>query len=306
MMFALETLRKVLSSFDHWVRDPVDPRPIAYFRAWFGFLALVNLLLLWPDMPMWLAHDGVLPEFVHKGLVFGSRLSVYSFMGYNDDAISVFRALGFFGGLGLLTGTVPQLSAFCMWLAIASFSWRNPHILHSGDNLLRIGSFFLMFARSDGALSLPRFLACKFRPGYASTLGGDPQKIPAWPQRILQLQLCVVYLVAGIWKAKGVQWQAGTAVGTVLQLGEFQRFPIPDFFMTPFMSHMMTYSALVIELGFPFLIWIPMLRVPVLLTGLALHAGLDWVMNVQLFQWTMTSYYLLFLRFDRPGLKSKT
>jgi hypothetical protein len=269
-------------------------------------LSLVNLLLLWPDMPMWLAQDGVLPKAMHAGLVYGSRFSVYSLMGYSDDAIPVIRALGLFGGLGLLTGTIPRLSAFCMWLAISSFSWRNPHILHSGDNLLRIGSFFLMFAQSDGVLSLPRFLATKFRPGYAASLAGDLPKVPAWPQRILQLQLCVVYLVTGVWKAKGVPWQVGTAVGTVLQLGEFQRFPIPDFVMTPFMSHVMTYSTLVIELGFPFLIWIPVLRVPVLLTGLALHAGLDWVMNVQLFQWTITSYYLLFLRFDRPGLKSKS
>jgi hypothetical protein len=305
MRFAFAPFRSAFSAFDHWVRDPVDPRPIAYFRAWFGFLALVNLLLLWPDMPMWLAQDGVLPPSVHSGLVSGSRLSVYTFMGYSDDAISVIRALGLFGGLGLLTGTVPQLAAFCMWLAIASFSWRNPHILHSGDNLLRIGSFFLMFAQSDGALSVPRYLAFKFRPGYAATLSGDPVKVPAWPQRILQLQLCVVYLVTGLWKAKGVPWQSGTAVGTVLQLGEFQRFPIPDFIMTPLMSQIMTYSTLVIELGFPFLIWVPRLRVPVLLTGLALHAGLDWVMNVQLFQWTITSYYLLFLRFDRPRLKSK-
>jgi hypothetical protein len=34
----------------------------------------------------------------------------------------------------------------------------------------------------------------------------------------------------------------------------------------------------------------------VLLAGLAFHAGLDWVMNVQLFQWLITAYYLLWLQ----------
>ena len=34
----------------------------------------------------------------------------------------------------------------------------------------------------------------------------------------------------------------------------------------------------------------------VLLAGLAFHAGLDWVMNVQLFQWLITAYYLLWLK----------
>jgi hypothetical protein len=61
----------------------------------------------------------------------------------------------------------------------------------------------------------------------------------------------------------------GEAVGTVLQLGQLQRFPIPDFLMTPLASHVMSYVTLAVELGFPFLIWIPRLRVPVLLVDLS-------------------------------------
>jgi hypothetical protein len=94
----------------------------------------------------------------------------------------------------------------------------------------------------------------------------------------------------------GPTWRNGTAVGLVLQLGEFQRFPIPDFFMTPVMSQVMTCGTLAFELGFPVLIWIPKLRLPVLVAGLAFHAGLDWVMNVQMFQWLITVYYLLWLK----------
>jgi hypothetical protein len=62
------------------------------------------------------------------------------------------------------------------------------------------------------------------------------------------------------------------------------------------MSQLMTYGTLAFELGFPVLIWIPKLRLPVLLAGLAFHAGLDWVMNVQMFQWLITAYYLLWLK----------
>jgi hypothetical protein len=36
------------TAFDRWVRDPVDPRPLAWFRSWLGLLSLVNLWLLWP------------------------------------------------------------------------------------------------------------------------------------------------------------------------------------------------------------------------------------------------------------------
>jgi|688.fasta_scaffold47391_5 hypothetical protein len=287
---------RAVAAFDHWVRDPVDPRPLAWFRSWLGLLSLVNLWLLWPDMPMWLGNDGVLPPSVHRDLIGGSRISIFMITGYSDAAIGIIRGLGIAGGLGLWLGIFPRCAAFCAWLAAVSYAYRNMDILHSGDNLIRIGSFFLIFARTDGVFSLPQSVRRWFFP--QSTSGSRPPEslVPAWPQRILQVQLCILYLVAGIWKATGPTWRNGSAVGMVLQLGEFQRFPIPDFFLTPVMSQVMTYGTLAFELGFPLLVWIPKLRLSVLLAGLAFHAGLDWAMNVQMFQWLITAYYLLWLQ----------
>ena len=289
------TIARGFDAFDHWVRDPVDPRPLAWFRSWLGLLSLVNLVLLWPDMPMWLGNEGVLPPDVHRGMVDGGRLSVYLVSGYGDAAIGLIRGLALLGGLGLWLGIFPRCAAACAWLAVVSYSWRNMNILHSGDNLIRIGTFFLIFARSDGGLSLPRAVYRRLSGRSDREPAAPIGAVPAWPQRILQLQLCILYLVAGMWKALGPTWRDGSAVGIVLQLGEFQRFPIPSMLMTPAMSRVMTYGTLAFELGFPVLVWFPRLRIPVLLAGLVFHAGLDWVMNVQLFQWLITAYYLLWL-----------
>lgn len=298
------TIVRACDTFDHWVRDPVDPRPLAWFRSWLGLLSLVNLWLLWPDMPMWLGNDGVLPPGVHRDLISGTRISIFMATGSSDAAIGLIRGLALVGGLGLWLGIFPRSAAFCSWLAAVSYAYRNMDILHSGDNLIRIGTFFLIFARSDGAMSLPRVVGRRFFPQAGPDAASSPGLVPAWPQRILQVQLCILYLVAGIWKAMGPTWRNGTAVGLVLQLGEFQRFPIPDFFMTPVMSQLMTYGTLAFELGFPLLVWIPRLRLPVLVAGLAFHAGLDWVMNVQMFQWLITAYYLLWLKPVSPSQAS--
>lgn len=292
------TIVRAAAAFDRWVREPVDPRPLAWFRSWFGFLTLVNLGMLWPDMPMWLANDGVLPPEVHRQTVFGPGLTVYLVTGYADTCIWAIRLLALAGGLGLWLGIFPRCSACCAWLAATSYSWRNLFILHSGDCLVRIGCFFLMFARTEGAASLPLFIRRRFQAHAAAAEPWPPARVPAWPQRILQLQLCILYLVAGIWKAMGGTWRDGTAVGMVLQLGEFQRFPVPDFFMTALASKLFTYGTLAFEMGFPLLVWVPALRLPVLAAGLAFHAGLEWILNVQLFQWLITSYYILFLE---PG-----
>jgi hypothetical protein len=290
------TIARAASAFDQWVREPVDPRPLAWFRCWLGVLSLVNLWLLWPDMSMWLGDDGVLPPHVHREMVGDTRISIFMLTGYSDLAIGLICGLGLAGGLGLVLGVFPRCAAACVWLASVSYAWRNMDILHSGDNLIRIGAFFLIFARSGEALSLPRALSRRLFPQAAVDPVALYQPVPAWPQRILQLQLCILYLAAGVWKLMGPTWRNGTAVGMVLQLGEFQRFPVPEFFLTPLMSQVFTYGTLAFELGFPVLIWIPQLRLPVLVAGLAFHAGLDWVMNVQLFQWLITAYYLLWLK----------
>jgi hypothetical protein len=297
---------RAADGFDHWVRDPVDPRPLAWFRSSLGLLSLVNLWLLWPDMPMWLGNDGVLPPDVHRELIADTRISVFMITGYSDAAIGIIRGLGLVGGLGLCLGILPRCAAFCVWMAAVSYSYRNMCILHSGDNLIRIGAFFLMFARTDGVFSLPVAMRRWFFRQTPSDSQPRMNLVPAWPQRILQVQICILYLVAGIWKALGPTWRNGTAVGLVLQLGEFQRFPIPDFFMTPIMSQVMTYGTLAFELGFPLLVWIPRLRIPVLIAGLVFHAGLDWVMNVQLFQWLITAYYLLWLKPRRNTASAAT
>ncbi|MFM8634078.1 MAG: HTTM domain-containing protein [Planctomycetia bacterium] len=299
-------LAAAFQGFDRWVREPVDPRPLGWFRAWFGVLCLVNIGLLWIDMPMWLGNAGVMPPAVQRVSFEGTSLTVFTLTGYDDVAIGMIRCLGVVGGLGLMLGICPRVSAGCTWLATASYSWRNTGIVHGGDALIRIGSFFLIFARSGAAFTLPRWLANRRRQGKPEPVDEAPdERVPAWPQRILQLQVCLLYLATGTWKMTGRTWREGSAVGVVLQLGEFQRFPIPEFLMTPAMSQAMTWGTLLFEFGFPVLVWFPRLRIPMLLAGLAFHAGLEWVLNVLLFQWVITSYYLLFLdprpRHQRPA-----
>ena len=242
---------------------------------------------------MWFGNDGVLPPGVHASITHGMRINLYMLTGYRDETITIMRAAGVMGCLSLVFGYYPRVGAVLSWLALSSISWRNMNILHSGDALLRIGSFFLIFADSSAAFSI--------HASFQKSSAQEPRRIAAWPQRILQLQLCATYFVAGIWKLKGMPWQDGTAVGTVLQLGEFQRFPLPDFMVTPVMSQLMTYHTLIVELGFPFLVWIPRFRRPTIIIGLLLHLGLEWTLNIQMFQWTITAYYILFLMPSRSS-----
>jgi len=80
----------------------------------------------------------------------------------------------------------------------------------------------------------------------------------------------------------------------VPQLHEFDRFPVPAFFdQLPFVAFT-TYSTLLVELSVAVLAYSRLLRKWVLLSGVLLHAGIEYRFNIPMFSFMMTSTYLAF------------
>ena len=122
-------------------------------------------------------------------------------------------------------------------------------MLHSGDTLIRVVAFLLMFAPLGSTLSLDSFIFGKrlkktARPGLVSW----------WAPRMIQLQLSALYCITAYWKTVGLSWADGTAVYYALHLFEFRKFPVPE------SSHLWAYAILswatvAIELSCGILIW---------------------------------------------------
>ena len=117
---------------------------------------------------------------------------------------------------------------------------------------------------------------------------------PPWAQRLMQLQLSVVYLGTVYWKLHGIAWIDGTAVYYVLSTAQFQHAGY-GFFIPLVLSRIATWGTLIIELASGTLIWIPRLRNVTIAAALLLHIGLEIVINVPLFQWLMIGSLLLFI-----------
>src|SRR5262249_36938303 len=173
---------------------------------------------------------------------------------------------------------------------LVSVHHRDVFLLNSGDHLLRTLSFFLMFAPAGRAFSVDRLL--RLRRGLEEP--GIPYIVP-WAQRLLQIQVCVMYFDAVLYKLAGTHWVDGTAAWYISQLDEFKRFPVPDLVHTLWFSQVATWSALAVEAAFPLLVWFRPLRPYVLLAGVLLHLGLEYSMNIPFFQWVVLSSYVLFL-----------
>ncbi|MFO0888924.1 MAG: HTTM domain-containing protein [Isosphaeraceae bacterium] len=157
---------------------------------------------------------------------------------------------------------------------------------------MMITMFYLMLSPCGAALSLDARREARRRGTLAEPI------IAPWAQRLMQIQLCVIYLATAAFKCNGSTWLSGTAIHYVLFNHEVGQFNLEWLAGYPLLLCVLTLAALVLEFALAFLLWSRSTRKWVALAGLVLHAGIVPLVNVPLFGEQMTALYLLFLAPD--------
>jgi hypothetical protein len=289
----LATLGGLAKEIVRFLTGPVSPGPLGIYRCLVGCLALVNGLLLAPDLDAFFGADGVLPA-APAGEAF--RIDLVSWLGSTPLAVRSVFAASMAAAAFTAVGLGSRLATAVLFVTTVSFHHRNPFLLSSGDTMLRVMAFLLMLSPSGAAFSLDALLR-SWRCGGAEAI---PRTIPGTAVRVMQLQICIAYLATGIWKACGSSWRDGTAVFLVMQLGQFRGFPLPAWAESAWFSRVATWSTLGLELLAPFLLWSRRTRLPTIAALAALHLALEYAVIIQLFQPIMLAGLVLFLT-ERPG-----
>ena len=284
-----DRLASALAGWNRFWFEPVSTAPLAVFRVVFGLIVFFWTLSLFPDLSAFFTKSGILPQQQHYtggawGLLgsFPSKTTVFIVWAALLVA-SILLVLGFFS----------QLAAAVVFIAVVSFERRNPWIFNSGDGLIRLIAFYLIFAPTAASLSLQRFLRNR------EAFWTFPAR-PVWPVRLLQLQFSAIYLFAAWDKVRGTTWNNGTAVSLALRITDVQRFPLPGFVThSLLLSNLLSYGTLVIELSLAVLVWNRTLRPYVLLAGLSLHLGIEYAIRVGFFGVSVLSLYLLWVPAER-------
>lgn len=272
-----------------WLFGYGSPVSLGVLRALVGSLALANFLMLSVDFEAWFTERGFTPAwFAQRWAGDTPRLNVLA--GVTDErTTALVFGLGCLAALLTAVGLFSRVATAALFVVVASLHHRTPDILHSGDTLLRQLCFLLMLAPSGAAFSLDRLLAR--RRGAAPD---QPQAVSLWPQRLVQIQVAVVYFTTVWHKWNGATWRDGTATWYVPRLEEFDRFPVPAFFNEMPMVAFTTYATLLIEFALCTAVFYRPLRKWVLLAGLALHASIDYQFNIPLFAQIMVCGYVCF------------
>ena len=278
---------KGLRSLHSWMFDYGSPVTIGVFRMVFGAVALINLAMVALHFEAWFTERGFVPVALIERWSGGVwRLSLLENV-TNDSVAATFYALTMLAALCTALGLFSRVSSVALLVGLISLHHRNPDILHSGDTLMRAMAFYVALSPSGAACSLDRLIALK-----AGSAPAVPAQVSLWPQRLVQIQLAVLYFTTVWHKSFGDWWLNGTATWYTSQLEEFHRFWVPAFLdRQPFIAAT-TYGSLLVELSLATLVFARPMRKWVLLAGIALHAGIEYRMNIPLFGLIITSCYI--------------
>jgi hypothetical protein len=284
------TFRRVVSAWDRFLFEPVSPVPVAVYRILFGVILLLNGLFLLPDATTLYGPTGVLPPDVARTLPHANGLNLLAWLPPTNGWLYAFLAVYLVAAATLTIGLLTPVSAAVVFLCLVSLHHSNLIVLNSADTFMRLASFYLIFSAAGRAVSVDRWL--RVRRGLEPP--GEPAPASPWAQRLIQVQLAIAYLATVYAKLHGFPWVYGTAVFYVTRVREFDRFPVPYLFDHLWTIKLLTWGTLVVEFALGALVWFRDLRYPVLLAGVMLHLGLEYSMNIQLFQWVMLSAFVLF------------
>jgi len=270
---------------------PISAKPLGAYRILFGLMVLAHLALISVDLDFWYTDIG-LQQGDEAALTAGPLRPTP--LAHFQDPASVRIALAMLAGVAVAftLGWRTRITSILLYLGLLSFYNRNLLTNCGPDQVMMITSFFMMLAPCGAAFSLDARRAARVR-GTAA----EPLILP-WAQRLIQIQLCVIYFVTAFLKCGGQTWLSGTSLHYVIHNHEVGQFNLEWLAAHTLLINLMAHAALMIEFSLAFLLWFRPTRRWVALLGVLLHVGIWPMVNVPLFGEQMTALYILFLAPD--------
>src|SRR5262249_10179871 len=144
--------------------------------------------------------------------------------GQGDELTKILWSVYLLAAVCLTIGLFTRASSCIVWVLLVSFQNRNPFILHTGDLLLQLCGFLLIFAPAGAMYSVDSWMQRKW-------FGKPSQKLfEPWAQRLLQLFMCIMYFECSLTKLTSPYWWNGASVYYAVHSEDFRRFWIPYVF----------------------------------------------------------------------------
>lgn len=259
---------------------------VAALRICIALVVLVDVITISTQRHLWYSPDGVLPEQRWRAIVRHRYLSLFHFLPPSRRTTDAMIVLTAVAAVAVGLGVALPYCTLALFVLLTSLHHRNFHILYGGDSVLRLMLFLLCFAPVDG-LTIEHYLCHRAWSLEATGV--------AWPLRLMQIQLCIIYWYALIHKTNKPSWQGGTALYYPLNNFAFRHMPLPAFCRTPMFSRIATPCVVLTEALLPIAAWFEETRLAAVGLGVAFHIALGYSLSLHLFGPIMMACWLVFL-----------
>ena len=284
MTRAREHLALALDGWNRFWFAEVSTATLAVFRIVFGLILFFWTLSLTPELSPFFTKSGVFPQQPHYTGGGWGLLGEFT----SHTAVVVVWAALLLASIALVLGVSSQVAAAVAFVAINSFEQRNPYVFNSGDILIRLIAFYLIFA--PGRLALPAHVPP--RPAgvldLPAAVGVADAAAPAPVQRGLSLR--------GL--GQGSRGDLEQRHRRLDRAARHRHRTTPG----PRVHHALAADLEPAHLrhardrlSLAILVWNRTLRPYVLLAGLSLHLGIEYAVRVGFLGLAIMSMYLLWV-----------
>ncbi len=278
---------------------PEDSTVISIYRILYGLLVLqVAVVHLGANFLDWYGPKAIvtLPTVIKYFWHNEPRFDWLLLIPQTDSAIGGFHLAFIIATVFMIIGFGTRYSTLFVWLSLVSLHHQDPFNINGGDGFLRAVGPWLAFSNCGDKYSLDAWLKnlINRKRGRLDLITDCPAKAP-WAQRMIQIQLALVYWQTFGCKIAGSQWLDGSAVYYATRLDDMFRFPAPLIANNMFLLKILNWFTLIIELAGWTLIWFKDTRYWVLIGLMGLHLGIDYMINLPVFEWAFICTLLTFV-----------
>jgi hypothetical protein len=260
---------------------PAGARPFAALRIGLAAVLIVQALQIAPMFAQFYHHSGLLRGPLMDSFTSGHVTSlgrIWSALAIGGAgealALSVVGLLYLGSLVGMLVGWRTRLCTGAAWLLHLFFMLLAPYTNYGVDAFANVFLFYSLWGPGGDALSLDRA---------AGRTSDRPRATSRLLLRVMQVHLCIAYLLSGIEKASGEQWRDGEAIWRSLMTQGYHAFDFTWLAQVPWLAVVAGWSVLVVEIGYAVFIWPRRTRRWWIAAVVAMHAGIGVFMGLHVF-----------------------
>ena len=295
MKWIKHNLSVFLEGWNTFWFKPIDAVYMSCFRFCASSVILITYLIRFFDIKLFFYESGLLSSSSAKAISQAVTKSSFRLILSSDAWLYFCYLLFILVLLLMILGVSNRLLAGLAFVLHLIFIHRNPAIVYGVDSIITFWLFYLTLSNSGKDIKWFTYFFNK-RRGLVSERNIKGDWLNTVACRLVQIQLCVIYMYSGLEKLKGQTWWEGTAVWETLSFYDLGTSIDFSFLLSvPLVSAFLTAFTVLFEIYFPVLIWIPRMRWALLVFGLLFHLMIGVFIGIYLFSLIMLSAYVLFV-----------